>query len=301
MSNETKHKISVVGAGRLGGALALALARKNFEIENLIVKNQAKAEKIARAINPAPKILSPADAGEIASEILIFATQDSEIERAAENASEKISSAPRFVFHTSGSLSSEILSVLKEKGSRTGSLHPLVSVSDARLGAERFKNAYFCVEGDAEAVAMAEKIVAALEGKSFSIATRHKPLYHAAAVTAAGHLVALVDVALEIMQQCGLDEAAAQTVLLPLIKSSVENLESQTTSQALTGTFARADVGTFERHLNALDEDASAEAREIYLSLGARSAQLAERQGADRENLRKILRQISLAKKNFKC
>jgi len=58
-----------------------------------------------------------------------------------------INNKPR-IFHTSGSLSSEILKDLKAVGCPTGSIHPLVSISDVRLGAERFADAYFCVEGD---------------------------------------------------------------------------------------------------------------------------------------------------------
>ena len=39
--------ISIIGIGRLGGALALALAEKGFEIENLFVRKRATAERIA--------------------------------------------------------------------------------------------------------------------------------------------------------------------------------------------------------------------------------------------------------------
>ena len=42
-----------------------------------------------------------------------------------------------------------------------------------------------------KAVEAAKKIVDALGGKSFSIETKYKTLYHASAVTACGHLVAV--------------------------------------------------------------------------------------------------------------
>jgi predicted short-subunit dehydrogenase-like oxidoreductase (DUF2520 family) len=193
------------------------------------------------------------------------------------------------------------LSDLRNAGCPVGSLHPLVSLSDPFLGAGRFADAYFCIEGDDEAVAAAKQIVASLEGNFFSIATKHKILYHASAVTACGHLVALIDAAIEMLSKCGLDENAAKETLLPLIKSTVDNLEVQTTAEALTGTFARADVRTFEKHLSALGENVSEEALEIYLQLGARSAHLAQRQGASEENVMEILNKISLAKKNFRC
>jgi predicted short-subunit dehydrogenase-like oxidoreductase (DUF2520 family) len=294
-------KVSIIGVGRVGGALAIALSKKGFLIENLIVRNGETANRIAEIIEPKPKIAFEDTMSDINSDIVFITTQDSEIENAAKTLAGKIKNLEPIVFHTSGSLSSEILDPLKQTGCKTGSIHPLVSLSDPVLGAERFAGAYFCVEGDSQAVETAKEIVGALGGKAFSIETKHKTLYHAAAVTACGHLVALVDAAIEMLAKCGLSEDQAKETLLPLIKSTVENLEAQTTGEALTGTFARADVKTFEKHLQALDENASGEARAIYLQLGERSAHLAERQGANAENIREILAKISLAKKNFKC
>jgi predicted short-subunit dehydrogenase-like oxidoreductase (DUF2520 family) len=295
------QKISIIGVGRLGGALALALAQKGFEIENLIVRNRATAARISQFVTPRPNISTLDEISEISSEIVFITTQDLEIEAVAEALAARLKDRRPHVFHTSGALSSGVLGALGRIGCRTGSIHPLVSLSDAVLGATRFADAYFCVEGDSDAVRTAKNIVAELGGKSFSIETEYKALYHASAVTACGHLVALIDTAIEMLGKCGLSEPAAQATLLPLIKSTVENLEVQTTAEALTGTFARADVRTFEKHLAALQTEVSDEALAIYLQLGARSAHLAKRQGANAGNLEEIQAKISLAKKNFKC
>ncbi len=293
-------KISIIGAGRLGGALAIALARSGHTIENLVARKIENAQRIVEYINPKPELLSAGELSKISSGTIFITTQDFEIENAANQLAEKLENQP-FVFHTSGSLSSDVLHVLKDAGCKIGSIHPLVSISDAILGAERFETAYFCIEGDAESIEVAEKIVADLRGKSFRVATEYKTLYHASAVMASGHLVALVDTAIELLSKCGLNDANAQEVFLPLIKSTVENLQTQTMSEALTGTFARADVKTFENHLEILRENVSTEALEIYLQLGMRSAHLAERQGANRGKLAEIIEKITLAKKNLKC
>jgi len=293
-------KISIIGIGRLGGALALALDGKGFEIETLVARDVEKANKIGESLKHQPEIWAANDFSEITSDIILIAAQDSEIELIAGELAEKITHQPT-VFHTSGSLSSEILRRLKAVGCRTGSIHPLVSISDSRLGAEKFANAFFCVEGDAEAVAIAERMVGKLGGKSFSIAPEYKTLYHASAVTACGHLVALFDAAIEMLTECGLDKPDAQTILLPLVKTTIENLNEQTTAAALTGTFARADAGTLGRHLKILGEKVSPELLEIYLQLGLRSLHLAETQGANKANLDQMRGQITLAKTNLKC
>lgn len=291
--------VSIIGVGRLGGALALALNKKKYRIENLISRNPVKAVKIAENLIDKPQIYTESEVEKIKSEIILICTQESEIKNVAAALAENLQHKP-FVFHTSGSLSSKVLIELKRIGCKTGSIHPLISVSDAFLGARRFENAFFCVEGDKLAVRLAEKIVKDLNGKSFFIETKHKILYHAAAVTACGHLAAVIDAALEMLSKCGLDNEKAQKILLPLIKSTIENLETQTTAEALTGTFARADYRTFEKHLDNLEKNVSPLLVGIYLLLGERSLQLAEKQGADRKNLDKIRKKITLAKKNLR-
>jgi predicted short-subunit dehydrogenase-like oxidoreductase (DUF2520 family) len=204
----------------------------------------------------------------------------------------KILTTKPFIFHTSGSISSEILINLQDKGCKTASFHPLVSISDSILGAERFADAYFCLEGDDEAVTVGKTIVTDLRGKAFSIETKHKPLYHASAVTACGHFVALFSVAIEMLKDCGLNVETSQKILLPLVKSTVENLQTQTPAQALTGTFARTDTETLQKHLDSLKTNR--ELLEIYSILGKRSLKLAEKQGADLSKIAKMLEILEL-------
>jgi predicted short-subunit dehydrogenase-like oxidoreductase (DUF2520 family) len=204
------------------------------------------------------------------------------------------------VFHTSGSRSSAILEPLTAQRCKIGSIHPLVSVSDATLGPERFRDSYFCVEGDAEAVSLGERIVSDLGGRPFSIDTKFKTLYHAAAVTACGHLVALFDASLEMMAEAGLEPDHAKEILLPLVSSTVSNLNEQSTAQALTGTFARADTETFTRHIAALNQYGTEELLEIYLLLGERSLELAARQGVSAERIETLRTKVAIAKSKLK-
>lgn len=280
--------------------MAIALSRKGFEIQSLVSRKKESDKKIIKFIEPEPDILSGEDLSEISSGIILITTQDAEIENTAKDLAANLHNKP-VIFHMSGSLSSEILKDLRDIGCRIGSIHPLVSISDPILGANRFENVYFCVEGDAEAVEIAKEIVGALGGMPFFIETKYKALYHASAVTSSGHLTALVDIAVEMLTKCGLSESQAQKILFPLIKSTVENLAGQTTVEALTGTFSRADADTFKKHIKILRESVSNEATEVYLQLGERSVHLAEEQGVDEKKIERLRNEISLAKKNFKC
>lgn len=288
------QSVSIIGTGRLGGALALALSRSGFAVENLIFRDSETIAAIADKISNNPELIDSTAAVDLKTDIVFITTADPKIEAVARELSKVLTERP-FVFHTSGSLSSEILYSLREIGCKTGSIHPLVSVSDPFRGAESFAGAYFCIEGDKAAVKTAREIVTKLGGLPFTIDTKFKPLYHASAVTASGHLVALFDTALEMLVACGVSDAAK--VLLPLVRTTVANLETQTTAAALTGTFARADVLAFRRHIESMERNVSSGARKIYLELAIRSLALAELNGADAGDIAIIRRELSIAKR----
>jgi predicted short-subunit dehydrogenase-like oxidoreductase (DUF2520 family) len=151
------------------------------------------------------------------------------------------------------------------------------------------------VEGDPEAVLFANAIVADLGGFSFSINTSKKALYHASAVMACGHLVALVDAALEMIVECGINRSFAKEILMPLVASTVRNLAHQDAAAALTGPFARGDLGTVERHLAVLKTLPDHRQLQVYALLGDRSLDLALEKGADVGTVDRIRERICMA------
>jgi predicted short-subunit dehydrogenase-like oxidoreductase (DUF2520 family) len=291
--------VSIIGAGRVGGAFALGLSRGPYKIERLVYRSDpARAREIAERIEGL-EIERIDEARRISSDVVLITTQDSELSHAAKWLAGHIDGSAT-VYHTSGALSSAIFSGLAAMGCGTGSIHPLVSVSNPGLGLENFRNSYFCLEGDANSIAEAERVVATLGGIPFTIDTQYKTLYHAAAVTACGHLVALFDAAVEMMTKCGLDAVTSKTILMPLVRSTVRNLSERSTGEALTGTFARADVETFVRHLQALNTGVSEELLEIYLLLGERSLELASKQGVSVEKIETLRTKVAIAKSKLK-
>jgi predicted short-subunit dehydrogenase-like oxidoreductase (DUF2520 family) len=194
----------------------------------------------------------------------------------------------RIFLHTSGALSSAVLAPLADRGFAVGSLHPLSAVSDPQKGTQPLQGAFWSVEGDRRAGNAARRIVADLGGESFSIAADKKPLYHAAAVMVSGHTVALFDMAIEMLERSGLSAQRARQVLLPLVESNARNLATVDVVKALTGSFARADLATIQRHLRAISSSKFKDALEVYRLLGKRSLKLANRTNADKEALKKI-------------
>lgn len=289
-----KPTVSIIGSGRLGTALAMALAASHYEIEALVSRRIAHARRAAALVGPATIALSEAQLEDLpASKIILITTPDGEIVKTADRiASLQASPRGRTVLHTSGALAaSEVLAPLAAAGFATGSLHPLVSISEPQTGAGKLRGAFFCVEGDAAANRVARSIVRDLQGHSFHIASNSKPLYHAAAVMASGHVTAVVSLATDMLIQCGLDEKTARRVLLPLLESTVANLSISEPATALTGTFARGDLVTVRRHLQALSNERLTEALHAYKLLGRRSLDLAKKK-IDEDRRKQILREL---------
>ncbi len=297
---KSKPSVSVIGSGRLGTALALALSSSGYPIQALVARRLTTARKAAALVSRHTLALKASELDLLpASKIVFLTTPDDEIATTAQSlAGSRRSLLNRsIVLHTSGALASDVLEPLAGLGIHLGSLHPLVSVSDPRTGRKSLRGAFFCIEGDAAATRTARAIVRDLEGHSFTISSDNKPLYHAAAVMASGHVLALYDLATEMLMHCGLEQGNALRVLFPLLQSTVSNLSRSNPARALTGTFARGDVATVRRHLQALSRDGLLEALEIYKLLGARSLQLAARTRLEPKLMEQIRRTLTAATK----
>ena len=270
-----KPEVSIIGAGRLGTTLAVALSGKGYSIRSVVARRTSSARKAAGFLDGETQALAVKQLDLLRpARLFLIATPDDQIPRvAAQLARREVERSPKpTALHTSGALSAAALAPLRDKGWSTGSMHPLISVSDTVQGVAALRGAFWSVEGDKAALRSAKAIVRDLGGKSFSIRSEDKPLYHAAAVMSAGNVVALFDVALEMLVQCGLSRKTARNVLVPLIASAVRNLESKDPADALTGTFARGDLETVKLHLGALKRNK--EALELYRLLGRRSLKL---------------------------
>ncbi|MEJ7622945.1 MAG: DUF2520 domain-containing protein [Pyrinomonadaceae bacterium] len=291
--------VSIIGVGRVGGAFALALPADRYTIEVLIVKPGQNIDHLATIAPHLPTPISLPEIAEISTDLVLITVADPQIPGVAAELAPKLRGVTT-TLHTSGSLPSSILRDLRSGGRTVGSVHPLVSIASPEAGRERFAGSYFCVEGDAAAVILGERIAHDLGATPFAIESDFKTLYHAAAVTACGHMVALFDAAVEMMMACGLPKERSAEILLPLVQSTVRNLEKEPVSSALTGTFARADSETFTRHLTALNALGADDLLEIYLLLGERSLELAAAQGINEERIESLRTKVAIAKTKLK-
>lgn len=282
-----------MGAGRLGTALASALGECGYEVSALVSRGAAGARRAAARVGLKTLALGAGELEQLPRvELLFITTPDDALKETARALASLAEARARVALHTSGALSSEVLAPLRARGYRVGSMHPLAAVSEPDAGARSLRQAFYCVEGDAAAVRAARAVVRELGGRSFSVEPEDKALYHAAAVMTAGHVVALFDTALDTLRRCGLDARRAREVFLPLLRSTVENLSTQTPERALTGSFARADAETVVKHMESLRKLEDSDALAAYVALGEHSLKLASRAGASKEAVERVRRAL---------
>lgn len=215
-------RLRVVGPGRAGGALVTALGRAGWDV----------AEPIRRGEDPTA-------AGD-GVDLLVLATPDGTI---AEVAAAVAPVPTTVVAHLAGSLGLDVLG----DHPRVAALHPLVALPDAATGAERLAaGAWFAVAGDP----LVGTVVADLGGRSFTVADEDRTRYHAAAVIASNHLVALLGQVERVAP-----EGVPLAAFLDLVRGTVDNVAALGPAAALTGPVARGDWATVEAHLAALPPD----------------------------------------------
>jgi predicted short-subunit dehydrogenase-like oxidoreductase (DUF2520 family) len=162
----------------------------------------------------------------------------------------------RVVLHCGGAVPARVaLSPIADLVA-TGTLHPLVAVADPEQAVRLLPGGFFAIEGEERARTTARDLVTLIGARPFEIEAEAMILYHAAAVLASNHAVALWHEAQLLLQQAGLDPELARAALTGLLRSTLENVEALGLPDALTGPVRRGDRETIVRHLEALDQSA---------------------------------------------
>jgi len=233
-------RLRVVGPGRAGGSVAGALGAVGWRVLPFL----GRADDLSGAAHDV--------------EVLVLATPDLAVAATAA-AVEPV--AGTVVVHLAGSLTLDVLA----PHPRRASLHPLVPLPDAQAGAARLQQgAWFAVAGSGPAeLAVVQRAVDDLSGRSVTVADADRARYHAAACIAANHLVALLGQVERVAAPIGVPLEA----YLALAQASFDDVGRVGAAAALTGPVARRDWDTVARHVAALPADE----RPAYLAL-ARAA-----------------------------
>jgi predicted short-subunit dehydrogenase-like oxidoreductase (DUF2520 family) len=243
--------VAIVGAGRVGRALGRRLRELGWTIGVVTARSQASARSAVRFIGggTAHARLTSRVTG---SDLVLITTPDDTLPIVSESLA-RIGGAEwhgRIVLHTSGALDHDVLAALADLGASTGSLHPMQTFSARTLPS--LEGIVFAVEGERRALRLARSIASSLGGIPINVPRGGKPAYHAAGAFVAGHGLALIEAATQILMCLGFTRRRAVKALLPLMRQMLDNFERLGPRAAWTGPLSRGDYATIEKHIAAL-------------------------------------------------
>ena len=264
--------LAILGAGRVGRALGRRLREEDWKIGVVVSRSEPGARRAVRFIG-AGRPHGTLTRHVFGSHVILIATPDDAIAAVARELARLVGEELRgkVVLHTSGALDSRALAPVKGCGAAVASMHPLQSFSGVDV--PDLEGKAFAVEGDVVAVRAARQIARALGGSPVHIARDKKILYHAAAVLASGHVLALVETATQLLISLGMKRNKAARALLPLTRQVLDNFERVGPRTAWTGPLSRGDYKIVEAHLRALG-DSQEEIAEAYESLNRLAARV---------------------------
>ena len=262
-------KIALVGAGRVGTALAVRLAEAGYKITELISRrtpnSRGKVRGLARRLRATAANVAGA---QLDADIVWFCTPDEQIARTAVELA-RLDWRRKFAFHASGFLTSDELAVLHDQGAQVASVHPLMTFVPGVV--PKLAGVTFAVEGDPRAVRVATAIVRTLGGNVLRIRMQDKAAYHAFATMVCPMLVSLLATAEKVGVLAGISPARARQAMLPIIRQTVVNYEKLGSAKAFTGPIMRGDVATVGQHLSSLADGPAIE--QVYLALAQAALQ----------------------------
>ncbi len=259
-----KPRITIVGPGRLGTALALALKRAGYTISEIVSRNRARSRQKAREL--ARKVDARASTGDSAhldADLVWFCVPDREIAATARQLASFIKWKGKTAFHSSGALASDELNLLRGRGAVVASVHPFMTFVPGSIPS--LKGVPFAVEGDAMALRAARQIARNLGGEAFTIRKQHKAAYHAWGAFASPLLVATLVSGEQVARTIGLSAIQARKQMLPIVRQTIANYEKLGPAGAFSGPIVRGDAETVRKHVQVLSK--VPEAKDVYLAL----------------------------------
>lgn len=265
--------IGFIGIGVLGKGLSLALADRGYRVVGAQSRSQAAAQWLADRI-PGCTVYASAQELSDAAGLIFITTPDSVIEEITVSVNWRPGQG---VVHCYGGASVELLNIAAQQGAVTGAFHPFqtfAGLASPEEAVARLSGVTFAVDGEGWLGDYLASVAKDMGGRSVSISSEDRPLYHAAAVFGCGYLVALLKTVVSLWETMGLSSEQAIQALIPLSSATLGNVIQGGLVASATGPAIRGDVLTLRSHLESLFQRAP-ELVSLYGNLARASIPLA--------------------------
>jgi predicted short-subunit dehydrogenase-like oxidoreductase (DUF2520 family) len=262
-----KLRVGVVGAGRAGTALAVALGRAGHEIVAASAVSDSSISRLRQRL-PGTPVRQPAEVVAAADLVLLTVPDDVLPGLVAGLAATGAALEGRLVAHASGRHGLAVLDPAVRAGALPLALHPVMTFTGRPDDIDKLTGISFGITAPEPLRTVAEALVLEMGGEPVFIAEEHRDLYHAALATASNYLVTLVVQATDLLREAGVADPAR--MLGPLLGAALDNA-LRLGDPALTGPVARGDADTVASHIAAL-RAVSPESLPAYLALARLTA-----------------------------
>jgi predicted short-subunit dehydrogenase-like oxidoreductase (DUF2520 family) len=266
--------VGIIGAGRAGTALGVALGRAGHQVVAASAVSDASLRR-AHANFPGAVITDPVQVLRHAGLVLLTVPDDVLPGLVDGLAATGAPLEGRMLAHASGRYGVTVLEDAVRQGALPLALHPVMTFTGRSDDVDRLRGTCFGVTAPEVLRPAAEALVIEMGGEPVFIPEEHRDLYHAALASAANHLVTLVAQAADLLRTAGVAEPAR--LLGPLLSASLDNA-LRFGDAGLTGPVARGDAATVAAHVAALEAAAgtsAASAGAVGASAGASAAAVA--------------------------
>jgi predicted short-subunit dehydrogenase-like oxidoreductase (DUF2520 family) len=234
--------IGFIGAGAVGGTLAVALRQAGYRVVAVASRTFASAHGLAQRLAGCTAYASPQqpdDAiGQVASGLTWRGGQG--------------------VVHCSGATSLDVFAAPMVQGVLPGALHPFQAIASLDTGVPSLPGTTFGIEADGVMREVLVTMALALGGRPIILSAADKALYHLSAVMMGNLLTGLAATAAQLWEHLGASRADGLQAVVAMMRSVVHNLERAGIPAAVAGPYVRGDVGTIRRHFETLSATAPA-------------------------------------------
>lgn len=274
--------IAVIGPGRVGTALALALTVAGHRVVAVAGRGHAAIERFVGIVGDV-RPGDPVDAARAAG-LVLLTVGDDELPGLTRTLARDDAVVPgsRFI-HTSGRHGAAVLRPLALAGGRVAACHPAQTFAAAQYDAGLVGCAWAVTAAPAD-LAWARSFVRLLDGEPVEIPETARTRYHAALTIGSNGTAAVVSLARDLLLASGVEQP--ERFLTALVTRSAANA-AHAGAAALTGPVRRGDAATVTAHLDDL-EVALPEALPAYRALAELALSYARRAGLDDDRARLI-------------
>ena len=268
-------QIGFIGAGNVGGSLAVAMSNAGYPVTAVGSRAFASAQTFAGRISDCTAYENIQEVADRADFVFI-STSDDAIKIVCDQVSWREGQG---VAHCSGAASVDLLQPAVDQGAVAGAFHPLQAFNSVENGVKAIPGVTFGIEGNDAIQSYLRGIASDIKGIPISLRPQDKVLYHVSGVLMGNLLAVLASVAASMWEKFDHTRDEGVRALSPMMPAVSSNLDSVGVPQAVAGPYVRGDIGTVRKHLEAVSSSAP-EYLALYIELALVGLPFAVEKGA---------------------